>query len=49
MKISQAGFRRNKKFMCGFIGCIHDHPRIIDEKWKETFQEMNDIITHREL
>ncbi|MBE2920116.1 asparagine synthase (glutamine-hydrolyzing) [Anoxybacillus flavithermus] len=33
--------------MCGFIGCIHDHPRIIDEKWKETFQEMNDIITHR--
>jgi asparagine synthase (glutamine-hydrolysing) len=33
--------------MCGFIGCIHDHPRTVDEKWKETFQEMNDIITHR--
>ncbi|MEK4381600.1 asparagine synthase (glutamine-hydrolyzing) [Aeribacillus sp. FSL K6-2848] len=33
--------------MCGFICSIHDHPRIIDEKWKETFQEMNDIITHR--
>ncbi|WP_044892960.1 asparagine synthase (glutamine-hydrolyzing) [Bacillus alveayuensis] len=33
--------------MCGFIGCIHDHPRTVDEKGKETFQEMNDIITHR--
>lgn len=33
--------------MCGFIGCIHDHPRTIDGKWKETFQEMNDIIIHR--
>ncbi|RAK17158.1 asparagine synthase (glutamine-hydrolysing) [Anoxybacillus vitaminiphilus] len=33
--------------MCGFIGCIHDHPRTIDGKWKETFHEMNDIIIHR--
>jgi asparagine synthase (glutamine-hydrolysing) len=33
--------------MCGFIGCIHNHPRTMDESWKEKFQEMNDIITHR--
>ena len=33
--------------MCGFIGCIHDHPRIIDGKWKKTFQKMNHLIIHR--
>ncbi|MBA2873887.1 asparagine synthase (glutamine-hydrolyzing) [Thermaerobacillus caldiproteolyticus] len=33
--------------MCGFIGCIHDHPKTMDEQWKKTFEEMNDMITHR--
>ncbi|WP_240370977.1 asparagine synthase (glutamine-hydrolyzing) [Anoxybacteroides rupiense] len=33
--------------MCGFIGCVHDHPKTLDEQWKKTFEEMNDMITHR--
>lgn len=33
--------------MCGFIGCIYDEPKTMDEQWKQTFTEMNDIITHR--
>ncbi len=33
--------------MCGFIGCVHDHPKAIDEQWKQTFEEMNNMITHR--
>lgn len=33
--------------MCGFIGCVHDQPKAIDEQWKQTFAEMNDMITHR--
>lgn len=33
--------------MCGFIGCVHDQPKAIDEQWKQTFAEMNNMITHR--
>ncbi|MGG3790974.1 asparagine synthase (glutamine-hydrolyzing) [Geobacillus thermodenitrificans] len=33
--------------MCGFIGCVHDHPRIRNKKWNEMFQLMNGLITHR--
>jgi asparagine synthase (glutamine-hydrolysing) len=33
--------------MCGFIGCIHDVPKTVDETWEETFQQMNNLITHR--
>ncbi|EQB97333.1 hypothetical protein GA8_01810 [Geobacillus sp. A8] len=33
--------------MCGFIGCIHDRPRAIEQTWKTTLVEMNRLITHR--
>ena len=33
--------------MCGFIGCVHDQLRTADENWEKSFQEMNNIITHR--
>lgn len=33
--------------MCGFIGCVHDEPKMPDEQWQKTFEEMNDMITHR--
>ncbi|KPC98081.1 Asparagine synthetase [glutamine-hydrolyzing] 1 [Geobacillus sp. BCO2] len=33
--------------MCGFIGCIHDHPRAIEQTWKTVLMEMNRLITHR--
>ncbi|MED3722413.1 asparagine synthase (glutamine-hydrolyzing) [Geobacillus stearothermophilus] len=33
--------------MCGFIGCIHDRPRAIEQTWKTTLMEMNRLITHR--
>ncbi len=33
--------------MCGFVGCIYDRPKQACDEWKKTFQQMNDIITHR--
>lgn len=33
--------------MCGFVGYISDVPKEINSNWKETFQNMNDLITHR--
>ncbi|OSX55503.1 asparagine synthase (glutamine-hydrolyzing) [Anoxybacillus ayderensis] len=33
--------------MCGFVGYISDVPKEINSNWKETFQHMNDLITHR--
>ncbi|SFA39736.1 asparagine synthase (glutamine-hydrolysing) [Parageobacillus thermantarcticus] len=33
--------------MCGFIGCVHDEPKMPDEQWQNTFEEMNDMITYR--
>jgi asparagine synthase (glutamine-hydrolysing) len=36
-----------KQNMCGFIGCVHDEPKMPDEQWQKTFEEMNDMITHR--
>ncbi|EUJ43450.1 asparagine synthase (glutamine-hydrolyzing) [Listeria riparia] len=33
--------------MCGFIGCVHDRIAEITGEQKETFKQMNDMITHR--
>ncbi|MGX1899777.1 asparagine synthase (glutamine-hydrolyzing) [Thermolongibacillus altinsuensis] len=33
--------------MCGFVGCIYDYPQRLNEQWKDTFKQMNDLITHR--
>ncbi|KGL38668.1 asparagine synthase (glutamine-hydrolyzing) [Listeria newyorkensis] len=33
--------------MCGFIGCVHDRIAEITGEEKETFKQMNDMITHR--
>ncbi|MBI0576698.1 asparagine synthase (glutamine-hydrolyzing) [Neobacillus cucumis] len=33
--------------MCGFIGCVHDHPKVYRDEQKQQFKTMNDIITHR--
>ncbi|GIN57639.1 asparagine synthetase B [Lederbergia ruris] len=33
--------------MCGFIGCIHDHPTSEKHPDKALFHQMNTIITHR--
>lgn len=33
--------------MCGFVGCIHNEPKIIDSGIEDKLKEMNDIITHR--
>ncbi|WP_167629606.1 asparagine synthase (glutamine-hydrolyzing) [Listeria valentina] len=33
--------------MCGFVGCVHDRIAEITGEEKQTFKEMNDMITHR--
>ncbi|VEF47208.1 asparagine synthase [Bacillus freudenreichii] len=33
--------------MCGFIGCMHNHPSEDTQLNEQLFKEMNDIITHR--
>ncbi|GIN73110.1 asparagine synthetase B [Bacillus sp. J14TS2] len=33
--------------MCGFIGCVHDHPTSAKNPDQELFHQMNTIITHR--
>ncbi|MBP1915263.1 asparagine synthase (glutamine-hydrolyzing) [Lederbergia galactosidilytica] len=33
--------------MCGFIGCVHDHPTSGKNPDQELFHQMNTIITHR--
>ncbi|MDR7000479.1 asparagine synthase (glutamine-hydrolyzing) [Neobacillus niacini] len=33
--------------MCGFIGCVHDQPKVYQDDQKQQFKTMNDIITHR--
>jgi asparagine synthase (glutamine-hydrolysing) len=33
--------------MCGFIGCVHDHPQQYRDQDKQLFKNMNDVITHR--
>ena len=33
--------------MCGFIGCVHDHPVTDKERGNLPFKQMNDLIYHR--
>lgn len=33
--------------MCGFVGCVHDRITEITGADKETFRQMNSMITHR--
>jgi asparagine synthase (glutamine-hydrolysing) len=33
--------------MCGFIGCVHDQEQQFRDNDKQTFKNMNDVITHR--
>lgn len=33
--------------MCGFVGCVHNEPKVINSNIKENIKKMNTIITHR--
>lgn len=35
--------------MCGFVGCIHELEIEPSEKLKDTFHDMNSIITHTNI
>ena len=33
--------------MCGFIGCVHDHPVTLSDEDRQRFKQMNHMIEHR--